>query len=337
MPKLTENSKVLILSKLEEGWSVRAVALHYNIAKSTVQNVKKRWEHHGSISRKQGSGRPKITTVQQDEALLNYLRQNPFQTSRQAAFLTNFPGSAPTVCRRIKESEIQNCASPKKPLLTEEQKQSRVIFCLNYIYRPPNFWNNVIFTDEKIFQSSNSGRLRVYRPRNSRFQERYVTPTNKSGRFSVNVWAWICVHGAGVAWRCEGRFNSQTYLNILENIMLPSVTEMYPDNNFIFQQDNCPVHTAGIIRQWFATNNIEVLPWASYSPDINPIENIWGLLTKKIYKRNFRPQNANELWEAIEECWEELSQDQHLWQNLIASIPRRLNKVLEANGAITKY
>ncbi|CAH1364981.1 unnamed protein product [Tenebrio molitor] len=40
MPNLTEN-------KLEEGWSIRRVAQHYNIAKSTVQRVKQRWQEHG--------------------------------------------------------------------------------------------------------------------------------------------------------------------------------------------------------------------------------------------------------------------------------------------------
>jgi hypothetical protein len=40
MPDLTENAKVLILSKLEEGWSIRRVAHYYNIAKNTVQRIK---------------------------------------------------------------------------------------------------------------------------------------------------------------------------------------------------------------------------------------------------------------------------------------------------------
>jgi hypothetical protein len=40
MPNLTENAKVLILSKLEERWWIRRVAQYYNIAKSTVQRIK---------------------------------------------------------------------------------------------------------------------------------------------------------------------------------------------------------------------------------------------------------------------------------------------------------
>jgi hypothetical protein len=32
-----------------------------------------------------------------------------------------------------------------------------------------------------------------------RFHERYVTPSTRSGRFSVNMWAWISQRGADVA------------------------------------------------------------------------------------------------------------------------------------------
>jgi hypothetical protein len=40
MPNPTENVKVLILSKLEEGWSIQRVAQYYNIAKSTERRIK---------------------------------------------------------------------------------------------------------------------------------------------------------------------------------------------------------------------------------------------------------------------------------------------------------
>jgi hypothetical protein len=178
---------------------------------------------------------------------LDNLRENPFNTARQAVFETNFPGSWVTACRCVQNSEIRNSASAKKTILTEENKQSRILSCLNYIYRPLNFWNTVIFSDEKLFKSCNDGRVRVYRPVNSKFSERYVSPQNRSGRFSANVWAWISILGPGVAWRIDGR---------------------------CYRYQSTSIHTARLITQWYRNNNIEILPWLSCSPDLNPIENV---------------------------------------------------------------
>ena len=68
-------------------------------------------------------------------------------------------------------------------------------------------------------------------------------------------------HELGVCWILSERFNATTYKNILENVMLPSVRHHFPENNFILQQDNCPVHNAQIIKEYFATNNVETMVW----------------------------------------------------------------------------
>jgi hypothetical protein len=43
------------------------------------------------------------------------------------------PESRPTACRGIKTSDLKNCASARKALLSNECKQSRVVFALNYV------------------------------------------------------------------------------------------------------------------------------------------------------------------------------------------------------------
>lgn len=97
------------------------------------------------------------------------------------------------------------------------------------------------------------------------------------------------------------------------------------------------MHTANIITDWFRTNNIETLPWPSYSPDINPIENVWGVIVKKLYQRNFLPQNADDLWAGIERVWEELSEEEGFLRPFLESMTRRLQAVIDFNGEMTKY
>ncbi|XP_072400286.1 uncharacterized protein [Diabrotica undecimpunctata] len=154
---LSEIEKAQIITKMEEGWSIRALANLYNRNLKTIFRIKQRWVQQQSLKRKVGSERSKVSTPQQDAALVQFLRDNPFATSKDSRIHTGFPGAQPTVSRRINESELKNRPAAKKPLVTVEHRQARVIFALNYIYRNPQFWNNVIFTDEKTFQSTYNG------------------------------------------------------------------------------------------------------------------------------------------------------------------------------------
>lgn len=91
-----------------------------------------------------------------------------------------------------------------------------------------------------------------------------------------------------------------------------------------------------MVREWIGNNHINLLPWPSRSPDLNPIENIWGHLVNKIYTRDFRPNNVEELWRIIENGWEGLRQEYDM-RSLINSMRNRLEGVVAANGAAIKY
>ena len=34
------------------------------------------------------------------------------------------------------------------------------------------------------------------------------------------------------------------------------------------------------VRRWLEAERIEVMDWAAYSPDLNPIENLWGIIVR---------------------------------------------------------
>ncbi|KAJ8955597.1 hypothetical protein NQ318_001427 [Aromia moschata] len=282
MPRhLSEAQRARAIAKLEENWSLTEVAAELNVSKSCIFYIKKRWQGEQRLQRTIRQGIGKVSTENEDNALVEFINHNPFETVVKAREETLFPGSLRTTQRHLKQCGFKNCVAAHKMFLTEEHKQRRVQFA-NEFLQGNEFWNNVLFSDEKTFQSSKYERLHVSRSRNTRFEENYTLSTTNSGRFSVDVWAWISVHDPGVCWQIDGRLTSAHYTNILENVMLPTVR------------------------------------------------------VKNIYKRDFRPTIRDQLWESIENAWEEVV-DSYDMRTLIASMPRRLENIVASNGCAIKY
>ena len=140
---------------------------------------------------------------------------------------------------------------------------------------------------------------------------------------------------AGVGPLCfiKSRVNAAVYQDILEHFMLPSADELYGDADFIFQQDLAPAHTGKSTKTWFNDHGFAVLDSPANPPDLNPIENLWGIAKRK--RRDMRPNNAKELKDAIEAPWSSITPQQ--CHRLIASMPRCTEAVIHAKGAQTKY
>jgi transposase len=102
----------------------------------------------------------------------------------------------------------------------------------------------------------------------------------------------------------------------------------------IFQHDNAPSHKAGLTRNWLSDHGFEVLKWPSYSPDLNPIENLWSHLKRVLGTYDQHPRGILELWDRVQAKWEIEPQ---VCQDLIESMPRRIAAVIKDKGGVPKY
>ena len=97
--------------------------------------------------------------------------------------------------------------------------------------------------------------------------------------------------------------------------------------------DGTPSHTARATIALLHANRINALSWPSLSPDLNPIENIWDVIDKRVRSRV--PINIRDLERFVFEEWNGAAQ--LTLRNYIASMRYRCQAVVNANGGHTRF
>jgi transposase len=144
MPQLSDLQKSVIITRLRHGVSIRTIAREINVDKNTVLLAKRKFEQTGTIRRKQGIGRKKVSQGNDDALLVNFLRENPFATAIRAKIATNFPGLTRTARKRIRQIELRNRSAANKIVLTVADKRERLRFAHQYL-NDDSFWANIFF------------------------------------------------------------------------------------------------------------------------------------------------------------------------------------------------
>ena len=164
------------------------------------------------------------------------------------------------------------------------------------------------------------------------YNKNCIKPTVKFGGGSVMFWGCFSWHGVGPLVVVEENMDSDVYVNVLANNLIPWVRN---NPNIIFQQDRAPCHMSSYTTWWMSTHGILLLDWVSQSPDINPIEHIWDHLDRQIRKRKPLPKTKQELIGVVQEEWANINIE--ILHRLILSVPKRIKDIIKAKGGHIKY
>lgn len=307
-------------------------------SRSTVQNVIKRFKNEHRVENKPRSGRPSKLTSRDKTKIKHLVAQDPFisasKISGELEKYNNKKVHPETVRRAIVEAGFNSRVPRRKPLISEVNRKKRIAFAKQYVNETPDFWRKVIFSDESKYNVFGSdGRVKVWRKQREALNPKNTIKTVKHGGGGVMVWGCMAASGVGNLVLIENTMDQHVYLNILKENLKESARKLGVLNNYYFQQDNDPKHTAQKVRMWLIYNTPHLLATPPQSPDLNPIEHLWDVLEKKIRANVIR--NKTQLKEVLIKEWQNIGQT--CTENLVNSMQNRLKAVIKLKGYPTKY
>jgi transposase len=330
--------KIEIIELHRQGVKQMKIATLKTCSQSTVAKIVKEFKENGYPKMQRKYKEREKKTTKRDEIVLNRIvKKNRCNTLKEITQewnnYSNTSLSKTTVFRRMQEAGFDSAKKRKIPLLTAAQKKKRLVWAKAHKNWTVEQWRNIIWSDESRFcVSYGDGGPRFWRLKIEKFSPQSKLPVPKFPQ-SIMVWGCMSAEGVGNLEHVTCKINAEEYMDILARGLMPLLE---PDELFygkIFQHDLAPAHAASSTARWMDQYLIEVLEWPGNSPDLNPIENIWGLLKRSLQKQTIKTKD--DLLKKLREEWERITPE--LCKKLIDSIPKRIEAVIRNKGGQTKY
>ena len=339
--ELSNDVKEAIVSLNKSGLKHAEIARRLDIPRTTISSVIRRCRERGNVENNPRRGTHAKLNTRDTRRLLRIVKQNRKRVlSDNTALFNGNRGEEGTVSKRTVQRTLYKHGYfrrvvRKRIRIHEANRKARIAWCRGNRYKTLYaYWNRVVFSDECKIDIGTDNCVFIWRRVGEDWMPCCLSqpPTPK---FSLMVWGCIIFNGVGTITVVDGNVNAQKYIDILEEQLWPVVVRHFPEDNYIYQDDNAPVHRARIVQDYKRENNIHSMVWPAQSPDLNIIENMWLRLKRELRNGDAIYMSKVELEAAIRRIWE--NTPVNYVQCLYRSIPRRIQKVLRSRGYITKY
>jgi transposase len=169
--------------------------------------------------------------------------------------------------------------------------------------------------------------------------ERPIFGTRRKGK-AVLVWGAICRNGkTQLIIVNDQKYNASAYQRTLERGLKGVGKRLFAGSPWVFMHDGAPTHTAKSTIKWLDDNGYTFWKsgkggiWPPYSPDLNPIENLWAVMKNQVYRA--RPKTREQLIRLIRKCWNSMTPE--FIRHFVDDVPDRLNTVIQKSGGSTRH
>ncbi|UYV83729.1 TXNRD1 [Cordylochernes scorpioides] len=311
----------MVIGLKRAGWSIRQIAADTHLGASTVHRLWRRWLEQGNVAIYRNVGATRVTSARVDRRILRQAVAAPQATC--TAILQHVQDtldhsiSTRTISRRLVANGLHSCRPLRRLPLTPPNRRQRLEWCRARSTWMTE-WHRVVFSDESRFcLSSDSRRVSVWRRRGERSNPAAIVERPTVRQRGIMVWGATTYDSRSPLLRIQGTMTAQRYVDdVLRPVTLPYLQGVL---NALYQQDNARPHTARISQQ--ALQDVQMLPWPPYSPDLSPIEHVWDIIGRRLHALP-QPRSEDELWQMVEREWRAIPQD--AIRTLIDSLPRRV-------------
>jgi len=281
----------------------------------------------GTVDHRGGNGRHRKINPDDSVAVGQWIRRNKEITAEELAAKLQLKREGDvsrwTVQRHLARLGYRSILPRATPMLTEKQKEQRVKWATQH---KDDDWSRTVFSDETCYQLFRNS---VRRWSKDAKRELKRIPKNKQ---KIMVWGAFSVQGQLSCHSFRNIMDGPYYVQILQNHLIGGARRQF-GRRWRFQHDNDPKHTCRVAKQFLEHHVPETIDWPANSPDLNPIENLWSVIKRRVEKR--RPKNLNELEQFLHEEWTRI--DKSIIIHLVGSMKARCLAIIESEGERIAY
>ncbi|UYV71952.1 hypothetical protein LAZ67_9001306 [Cordylochernes scorpioides] len=272
----------MVIGLKRAGWSIRQIAADTHLGASTVHRLWRRWLEQGNVAIYRNVDATRVTSARVDRRILRQAVAAPQATCTAILQHVQDTLDHSISTRTISRRLVANGLHSCRPLR-------------RLPLTPPN----------------RRQRLEWCRARSTWMTEWHRVLFSDESRFCLSSDSRRVR-----VWRRRGERSNTAAI-----VERPTVRQrgIMGVPNALYQQDNARPHTARISQQ--ALQDVQMLPWPPYSPDLSPIEHVWDIIGRRLHALP-QPRSEDELWQMVEREWRAIPQD--AIRTLIDSLPRRV-------------
>ena len=315
-----------------------------DIPSGSVATTLRRLKATGSTKSRPRGKRPPKLDKHAKRRILSDIDINPQQPWDDIGAKEGISGK--TVARMANKEGLHKRKARPKPYLKPEQMEKRLKWASEALRR---FWPGVIFTDEVLFEKGEKiGPTWTIRRAGEESMIKHLVPTFKQDRETLMVWGAVAIGHKWPLLRLTA-YNTDfydpvktidrfAYVNhVLEGRLAGYCSKLrregIPEVRTL--EDGAGPHRSRLAAQAREELHIKQIFHPPNSPDLNPIEPLWGIVKHRVARLRPVASTLDKLWEQVQRVWDEL--DQETIDRVLGKMEERRIAVVAAHGGHTRF